>query len=133
MVVELCSLTEIWAGTAKSGFHFDVPGSVAKSTHAGLPWLRYLRLNLGARVHFWPFGGWDIPAGRSVVAKVYPVLWSRNFPSEGRTGDQHDVFAVAEWMHCADLDGSLAEFSKPNLTQNDHSIAQIEGWILGVR
>lgn len=25
---------------AKSVFHFDVPGSVAKSTHAGLPWLR---------------------------------------------------------------------------------------------
>jgi len=24
---------------AKSVFHFDVPGSVAKSTHAGLPWL----------------------------------------------------------------------------------------------
>jgi hypothetical protein len=29
---------------AKSVFHFDVQGSVAKSTHAGLPWLRYLRL-----------------------------------------------------------------------------------------
>ena len=28
---------------AKSVFHFDVQGSVAKSTHAGLPWLRYLR------------------------------------------------------------------------------------------
>jgi hypothetical protein len=35
-------LTEIRAGAAKSVFHFDVPGSVAKSTHAGLPWLRYL-------------------------------------------------------------------------------------------
>jgi len=28
---------------AKSVFHFDVQGSVAKSTHAGLPWLRFLR------------------------------------------------------------------------------------------
>lgn len=28
---------------AKSAFHFDVQDSVAKSTHCGLPWLRYLR------------------------------------------------------------------------------------------
>lgn len=55
-------ITEERAG-AKSVFHFDVPGSVAKSTHAGLPWLRYLRQRLGERVHFWPFDGWEIPAG----------------------------------------------------------------------
>jgi hypothetical protein len=50
-------LTEVRTGTAKSVFHFDVPGSVAKSTHAGLPWLRYLRRQLGGRLHFWPFDG----------------------------------------------------------------------------
>jgi hypothetical protein len=33
-------LTEERAGSAKSVFHFDVQGSVAKSTHAGIPWLR---------------------------------------------------------------------------------------------
>ena len=37
---------------AKSVFHFDVPGSVAKSTHAGLPWLRYMRRRLADRAHF---------------------------------------------------------------------------------
>jgi len=52
-------LTEERAGSAKSVFHFDVPGSVAKSTHAGLPWLRYLRKHLGERLHFWPFDGWQ--------------------------------------------------------------------------
>ena len=57
-------LTEIRAGAAKSVFHFDVSGSVAKSTHAGLPWLRNLRLKLGDRAHFWPFDGWDIPNNR---------------------------------------------------------------------
>jgi hypothetical protein len=36
-------LSEERAGSAKSVFHYDVPGSVAKSTHAGIPWLRYLR------------------------------------------------------------------------------------------
>ena len=55
-------LTEERAGRAKSVFHFDVQGSVAKSTHAGIPWLRFIRQRLGGRVHFWPFDGWDIPA-----------------------------------------------------------------------
>ena len=36
-------LTEERAGGAKSVFHFDVQGSVAKSTHAGIPWLRFIR------------------------------------------------------------------------------------------
>ena len=33
-------LTEERAGRAKSVFQFDVQGSVAKSTHAGIPWVR---------------------------------------------------------------------------------------------
>jgi hypothetical protein len=36
-------VTEQRSGSAKSVFHFDVQGSVAKSTHAGIPWLLYLR------------------------------------------------------------------------------------------
>ena len=76
-------LTEERAGGAKSVFHFDVQGSVAKSTHAGIPWLRFIRQRLGARVHFWPFDGWDIPAGRSAIAEVYPALWSRGFAQRG--------------------------------------------------
>ena len=58
-------LTEERAGGAKSVFHFDVPGQVAKSTHAGIPWLRFIRQELGARVHFWPFDGWG-HSGRAV-------------------------------------------------------------------
>jgi hypothetical protein len=118
---------------AKSVFHFDVPGSVAKSTHAGLPWLRYIRQQLGNRVHFWPFDSWEIPAGRSVVAEVYPSLWSRGFSSEDRTADQHDAYSVAAWMRQADLDGSLAEFFEPSLTPAERTRAQVEGWILGIK
>ena len=44
-------LTERRAGGAKSVFHFDVQGSVAKSTHGGIPWLRFLRQRHGVRVH----------------------------------------------------------------------------------
>jgi hypothetical protein len=87
-------ITEERAG-AKSVFHFDVPGSVAKSTHAGLPWLRYLRNQLGGRVHFWPFDGWEIPSGKSALVEVYPSLWSKSTPREGRTPDQHDAYVAA--------------------------------------
>ena len=125
-------LTEERAGSTKSVFHFDVQGSVAKSTHAGIPWLRFIRERLGPRVHFWPFDGWDIPAGRSAIAEVYPALWSRSFAKEGRTGDQHDGYCIAAWMSRADRNGSLAAFLKPDLTPQESEVAQVEGWILGV-
>lgn len=126
-------LTEKRAGAAKSVFHFDVQGSVAKSTHAGLPWLRVLRQQALGRVHFWPFDGWDVPAGRSVVAEVYPSLWSRSFAREKRTADQHDAYAVAAWMRRADLDGHLAEYFVPSLAAEERTAALAEGWILGIK
>ena len=125
-------LTERRAGAAKSVFHFDVQGSVAKSTHAGLPWLRFIRQRLGARVHFWPFDGWEIPDGKSAIAEVYPALWSRSFANEGRTGDQHDAFSIAAWLAQADRSGSLVSLLKPNLSQEELELARYEGWILGV-
>jgi hypothetical protein len=67
-------LTERWTAGAKSVFRFDVQGAVAKSTHAGLPWLLYLRENCEERVHFWPFDGWSVPEGKSAVVEVYPSL-----------------------------------------------------------
>jgi hypothetical protein len=123
-------LTEIRAG-AKSVFHFDVQGSVAKSTHAGLPWLRYLRQQLGDRVYFWPFDGWSITAGRSVIAEVYPSLWRHNFERQGRTPDQHDAYSVAAWMRGADFNGTLPVFFDPPLMPAERAVAEIEGWILG--
>jgi hypothetical protein len=126
-------LTEVRAGAAKSVFHFDMQGSVAKSTHAGLPWLRYLWHRVGERTHFWPFDGWDIPAGRSAAVEVYPSLWSRSFAREERNADQHDAYAVAAWMRRADLDGSLPGFLDPPLKPAERTVAQIEGWILGIK
>jgi hypothetical protein len=75
-------LTELRAHTAKSAFRFDVQGSVAKSTHAGIPWRRYIRQHAGDHLHFWPFDGWSIPPNRSVVAEVYPALCARRWFSE---------------------------------------------------
>jgi hypothetical protein len=125
-------VTELRARTAKSVFHFDVQGSVGKSTHAGIPWLRYIRRHAKDHVHFWPFDGWSVPPNRSVVAEVYPALWSRTFPSEGRTPDQQDAFSIAKWSQRADCDGSLEKFFRPELQPHDRRTAEIEGWILGV-
>lgn len=125
-------LTEQRAGTAKSVFHFDVPGSVAKSTHAGIPWLRFIRKRLGARVHFWPFDGWEIPAGRSAIAEVYPALWNRGFEKESRTADQHDAFSIAASLSLAGREGRLGAWLNLHMTPSERAVAQVEGWILGV-
>jgi hypothetical protein len=106
-------LTEQRAGSPKSAFHFDVSGSVAKSTHAGLPWLLFIRKRLGARVHFWPFDGWEVSAGRSVIVEVYPRLWSRSFENEGRTADQQDAYSVARWLSLADHHGGSDGVPEP--------------------
>lgn len=73
-----------------------------------------------------------IPAGRSVVAEVYPSLWMRRFPREERNGDQQAAYAVAAWMRRYDLNGSLSQFFNPALEAGERKMAQIEGWILGV-
>ena len=125
-------LTEERAGSAKSVIHFDVQGSVAKSTHAGIPLLRFIRQRLGQRVHFWPFDGWEIPHRKSAIAEVYPALWNRSFAKEGRTDDQHDAFTISVWLSRADDNGSLDGFLTPDLTPPQRSVAEMEGWILGV-
>ncbi|MGO9038670.1 MAG: hypothetical protein ACLPV2_10555 [Steroidobacteraceae bacterium] len=125
-------LTEERAGGAKSVFHFDVRGSVAKSTHAGIPWLRFLRQELGEDTYFRPFDGWQIPAGRSAVVEVYPALWKHAYPVNGRTGDQHDAYSAAAWLRDADADGRLGRILTPELTAAQRAVAGAEGWILGV-
>jgi len=88
--------------------------------------------NIGSRVHFWPFDGWDIPIRRSAIAEVYPALWSRAFERQGRTADQHDAYCIAAWLSRADRNGTLAAFLKPDLTPPERPVAEVEGWILGV-
>src|ERR1700758_933845 len=75
---------------AQSVFHFDVQGSVAKSTHAGIPWLRFIRQRLGERVHFWPFDGWtfrsDVPQSqRSIPDYGATALRPRTAPVTSMT------------------------------------------------
>jgi len=125
-------LTEVRAGSAKSVFHFDVPGSVAKSTHAGIPWLLYLRRRCGDGLHFWPFDGWQVPNGRSAVVEVYPALWKHEYPAGSRSSDQQDAYTIACWLRDADRSGKLSACMQPALSPQDRAVAAVEGWILGV-
>lgn len=125
-------LCEQRSPSAKSVFHFDVPGSVAKSTHAGLPWLLELRTKLGNRLHFWPYDGWTPEKETSVIAEIYPSMWNRNFAREDRSADPHDAYSIARWMRETDARGGLAQAFHPHLAENEKNIAGFEGWILGL-
>lgn len=129
---ERLRLCERWTSSAKSVFQFGMNGQVATSSHAGIPWLRRLREELGDTVHFWPFDGWIPPAGRHVVAEVYPSILRNRFPRAGRNADQQDAYAVAEWLSGRDAAGLLERYFTPGLTREEEAVAAVEGWILGV-
>jgi hypothetical protein len=125
-------LTEKWTSSAKSVFQFDVQGSVAKSTHAGLPWLLHIRGEVGDFVHFWPFDGWEIQDGKNVVAEVYPSIFRNRYSRNDRTVDQQDAYAIARWLKETDERGWLERYFDPPLTDEERSTADLEGWILGI-
>ncbi len=116
---------------AKSVFHFDVQGQVAKSTHAGIPFLRLLRRSL-PDLHVWPFDGWQVPEGQSCVVEAYPRIYSKDYVAEDRTPDQHDAYATAMWLRDGGNDGRLEAALSPELPSAVREAAAFEGWILGV-
>lgn len=125
-------LTERWTSSAKSVFQFDVQGSVAKSTHAGLPWLQFLRRHAGKRLHLWPFDGWQIPKGKCCLAEIYPAIFKNRYERGERSADQQDAYAVARWLSDCDSRGILPGYLQPPLTAAERDRAALEGWILGV-
>jgi len=72
-------------------------------------------------------------SGVHVIVEVYPALWRNRYPAAGRTPDQQDAYTVSRWFQETDLAGDLAQFFQPSLTEDEQAIADIEGWILGVR
>ena len=125
-------LADRWTSSAKSVFHFDIQGQVACSTHAGLSWLRRIKQEAGDRVHFWPFDGWNVPDGRSVIAEVYPSILRKRYPREGRSADQHDAYVVAQWLADMDRRNVLGRYFAPPLSDDERKMADLEGWILGI-
>lgn len=125
-------LTERWTSSAKSVFQFDVQGSVAKSTHAGIPWLYQLKLKYDHKIHFWPFDGWEVPHGYSVIAEVYPSIFRNRYSRGNRTVDQQDAYCVARWLQEMDNAKQLSRYLDPPLNSEQRKIARLEGWILGI-
>lgn len=125
-------LCERWTSSAKSVFQFDVQGAVAKSTHAGIPWLKRLRDEAGDRIHFWPFDGWDPTPGKAVIAEVYPSIFRNRYGRGMRTPDEQDAYTTAQWLADTDERGTLPRYFAPPLTDQERAIAEREGWILGI-
>ena len=100
----------------------------------GLPWLLWLRRMFEAKscIHFWPFDGFDVPEGKSVIAEVYPSLFRRRYVKEDRTADEHDAFSVSAWLNEMDRRDTLDYHFKPPLSLPESRKARIEGWILGL-
>lgn len=124
-------LAEKWTSSAKSVFHFDVQGAVAKSTHCGIPFLAQLRERY-PQLHFWPFDGFAVPKNRSVIAEVYPSLFRNRYDRASRTVDQQDAYSVCRWLQETDRGHGLRRYLQPPLTDSEKAKAEIEGWILGV-
>jgi hypothetical protein len=127
-------LTEQWTTSAQSVFKLDGAGTVGKSTHGGIPWLRFLRRQSYRRnrVHFWPFDGFDVPPNSSVVAEVFPSIFRRRYPRRYASADAHDAMCVAAWLRDMDARGHLGTYFNPPLTDEERGIARLEGWILGI-
>jgi hypothetical protein len=125
-------LTDTWTSSAKSVFEFGIPGQVAPSTFAGIPWLAHIREALGDRVHFWPFDGWDVPGDRSVIVEAYPSIFRRRYPAGDRGPDAQDAYAIARWLRDRDDRGLLGHYFQPPLTEAEAQQARREGWIVGI-
>jgi hypothetical protein len=132
---EALRLTDSWAPTAMppcSGWEGNGP-NVFYSTHAGIPWLKWLRHNTMGRVHFWPFDGFGLQPGCSVVAEVYPRVFRRRYEKETELrGDQRDAWLVCRWLKDRDSKDQLAPYFQPPLDEKEKQQARVEGWILGV-
>jgi hypothetical protein len=124
-------LTNRWTASPKSVFQFDIQDSLAKSTHAGLPWLDYLR-RAGDRAHFWPFDGFEVPKGRSVIAEVRPARLRHRYQQDELNRWEQEAYAISAWLQERDRFDLLAPYFKPPLSDHEQERARLEGWILGV-
>jgi hypothetical protein len=114
-------------------FQFEGQGKVAAATHAGLPWILFLKRQLGERLHVWPFDGWDVPAGKSALVEVRPALRRDLAPLASLSAGQEDAFVTASWLKGADGAEELSHLLQPALSQPERLSCGVEGWILGAQ
>jgi len=128
-------LTDRWTSSAMPIFKgWEAKGpTVFFSTHAGIPWLRWLRNEAEGRIHFWPFDGFEIPPEKSVLAEVYPRLFRRRYQWDSNlSDDERDAWLVCQWLKDRDTRGRLLPYFTPPLDEAEARQARLEGWILGV-
>jgi hypothetical protein len=85
-------------------FQFAGKGTVAKAMPASPGCITYAARN-GA--HFWPFDGWQVSLGTSVLAEVQPRLWG-SYTVSGLVPARQNAFTAASWLRDADMAGSAA-------------------------
>ncbi len=124
-------LTGQWTAFPKSVFQWDIQDSLAKATHAGLPWIDYLR-RARDRAHFWPFDGFEVKKGKSVIAEVRPARLRHRYRKEGLAKEEQDAYAICAWLQERDQLGLLHPYFTPPLSEEERERARLEGWILGV-
>ena len=130
---EQLRITETRMSGARGIFRFAGHGAMGQISWAGIPWLAYIREKVGDKVHFWPFDGWTPPEDKSVIAEVSPFMFSRQYPKEGRTPQEHDAFSVACWLSDMNSSDRLEAYFHPHLTNEERRTAETtEGWVLGV-
>jgi len=84
--------------------------------------------------HFWPFDGFSVPAGKSVIAEVSPALCEREYPArQGMTGSQHDAYAIASWLRQADGSGACMPLLPLTLTAARYCWQELKAGFLGRR
>ena len=124
-------LTDERCRAARSVFQFEGQGKVAAATHAGLPWILFLKRQLGERLHVWPIDCWDVPAGKSALVEVRPAMWRHLVPRAVLNAGQKYAFVTAEWLKRADDSGELGGLLQPALSPPERLGCGVEGWILG--
>ena len=125
-------LTEQWTSSAQSVLDVQRPRSVAKASLAGIPWLFWIRRVAGEATHFWPFDGLTVLDDKSVIAEVYPSIFTRRYVDVPKKSHLSDAWAVCKWMQDRDSEGLLHPYLGLFLTSTERSVVAREGWILGV-
>jgi hypothetical protein len=122
-------LTGDWTASPRATFSFDLQDTPGRSAYAGIPWLSYLRRS-GA--HFWPFDGWRVEPGSSLVAEVRPARLRHRYPRPGAGAEEQDAWAICAWLQDRDRHDLLRPYFEPPLADEEKERAKLEGWILGV-
>jgi len=110
----------------KSIFQLWGNGSVGSQALLGIPRLHALLIG-GLDGEVWPF--MPLPLHGTVFAEIYPSMLPVA-PLPGECSDEAQVKALGQYFAEADRDGTLTRLFE---AATGPSVADEEGWILGVR